>query len=178
MEKTYQIRRLSAEEEVYLRHGEFKNHVKNLGPLSILGPSIHPYIEYYNVKIDSRSVDLGSNQYIYEAMGWRKAPTGKILKFTYLASDIYTYVFNHLESLGVIIIAERGYAQPEDLLYFETKYFGVVEKGLIYANETYYRWNKDRSLISKMFGATYCPFDSPESKSISNYLQSLVLEVK
>ena len=51
MEKTYQIRRLSTEEEIYLRHGEFKSRIKELGPLSILGPSIHPYIEFYNVKL-------------------------------------------------------------------------------------------------------------------------------
>jgi hypothetical protein len=178
MEKTYHTRRLSTEEEVYLRQGEFKNRVKGLKPLSVLGPSNNPYIENYNVKIDLRRVDLGGGQYIHEAIGWRKAPTGTILKFKYSADDAYLHVFKHLESFGIIIVAERSYADPEYLLYFETIYFDVIVKGLRYADETYFRWDANRSLISQMFGASYFLFGSAESNSIRNYLNSLLLEVK
>jgi hypothetical protein len=178
MENTYQIRRLSTEEEVYLRQGEYKSRIKGFGPLSVLGPSYNPYIECYNVKIDLRRVDLGGGQYIDEAMGWRKAPTGTVLKFKYSASEAYLHVFKHLESFCIRFVAERGYAEPEYLLYVETIYFDVVVKGLKYADETYFRWDKNRSLISKMFGASYFLFDSPESNSIRDYIKSLIDNLK
>jgi hypothetical protein len=178
MKNTYRIRRLSAEEEVYLRQGEYENRLKGFGSLSILGPSYNPYIECYNVKIHTRSVNLGGGQYIQEAVGWRKAPTGTILNFAYSAEDAYIQVFKHLKDFGVIVISERGYADPEYLLYVETIYFDVVVKGLKYADETYFRWNKNRSFTSKMFGASYFFFESPESDSIRNYLKSLLLNIK
>ena len=177
MEKKYQFRRLSTEEEVFLRQGEYKGRVKGLGQLSVLGPSYNPYIEYYNVKIDLRRVHLGGGQYIDEAMGWRKAPTGKTLKFKYSASDAYLHFFKHLEEFGISFIAERGYADPEYLLYIETIYFDVVLKGLQYADEIYFTWDRNRSLLSKMFGASYFLFGSTESENIRNYVKKLLAEV-
>jgi hypothetical protein len=178
MEKTHQIRELSTEEEAYLRQGEFKNRVKGLRPLSVIGPSYDPYIANYNVKISLKKVYLGGGQYIDEAVGWRKAPTGTILKFRSNPDDVYRNVFSHLESLGVIIITERNYPSPDHLLYFESVYFNVVVKGLKYADETTFKWNKNRSLMSLFFGDQYFAHESSEASSIRSYLDSLLLEVQ
>jgi|Laugresbdmm110sd_1035091.scaffolds.fasta_scaffold60179_2 hypothetical protein len=178
MKNTFQIRKLSSEEESYLRQSEFGNRVKGHGPLSILGPSYNPYINSYNVKIDLRRVHLGDGQYIDEAIGWRKAPTGAIINFKYSARDAYLHVFKHLEALGINFITERGYADPEDLLYFETIYFDVVLKGLKYTDEIYLNWYMNRSFLSRVFDDPYFSFQSPESISIFNYLKSLLLGVK
>lgn len=143
-------RPLTQAEERHFLKNEGKA-IRFSGPLSIMGPSDHSFVEstIHSDTTRSMKVDLGYGQYIYETVGCGKAEGGTTIPIEWGIDSAVYYVLFVAKELGIPYFVSSEY---KGLVYFQRKYEKLIINCVSYVDRKLSSYEKQRSIFSRWFG--------------------------
>ena len=166
------VRPLTEPEERYLRKNEGKC-ISFLGPLSIMGPSDHTYVNstVHSDQAKLQRVYLDAGQYFDDLIGCPPAPEGIQVPVYWSSTEPLHYLNYVASKLGIPILSTAG---STDLLYFNCKYDKTFADCVAYVDKSLAKYYKSRSLWSKFFGALSIEWQSSEADAIRDQLVRII----
>ena len=147
-------------------------------PLSIMGPSDLPRIEYLSFKgREPKKIYLGDG-IVDDYSPPTVAKGGKTVPVLWGFDSAYNYMRGAADRLGIRVFHEPSYPQEREPLYFESRYADAFLEAFSFADRKLRDEYYNRSFLSRLFGGVLIDQDSKESQAISDGVYSILSKAK
>lgn len=143
------------------------------GPLSIMGPSDHTYVNstVNSDQVRMKRIYLDAGQYFDEIYGCGPAQGGTSVDITWSTSEPLHYLKFIARELEIPYFT----GHTLDVIYFQTKYEDIFAKCAAYVDHQMMRYVNSRSAISRWLGMASGPeWDSKEAEEIRSGVRRIL----